>query len=203
MIDLLKLMHSDFKRYLYIYRRDKLSLLNIFYRIIFEYGFYASIVYRVGNSIERNLKKTCLSPLYILAIAVYQCFNIAVIVLFGIEIDRRAAIGRGLFIGHFGGIRIGPCHMGNYCSVYQQVQIGKTSNRDVNAVPHIGNNVWIGGHSTINNQAVIEDNVTVVVGSVVSATLPMGALVMGNPARVISKTFDQTSLLIIPKEGFN
>lgn len=51
----------------------------------------------------------------------------------------------------------------------------------------IGNNVWIGGSSTIIGGVTIGDNVVVAAGSVVIRDVPANTLVAGNPARVIRK----------------
>ena len=51
----------------------------------------------------------------------------------------------------------------------------------------IGNNVWIGGSSTIIGGVSIGDNAVVAAGSVVIRDIPANTLVAGNPARVIRK----------------
>lgn len=49
----------------------------------------------------------------------------------------------------------------------------------------IGNNVWIGGHSTINPGVNIGNNVVVASGSVVTKDVPNNVVVGGNPAKII------------------
>lgn len=51
----------------------------------------------------------------------------------------------------------------------------------------IGNNVFIGVNSIIMPGIIIEDNVIVGAGSVVTKSIPQGCIVAGNPARVISR----------------
>ena len=51
----------------------------------------------------------------------------------------------------------------------------------------IGNNVWIGGSSTIIGGVTIGDNAVVAAGSVVIRDVPANTLVAGNPARVVRK----------------
>ncbi|MGG5463274.1 sugar O-acetyltransferase [Clostridium sp. B9] len=51
----------------------------------------------------------------------------------------------------------------------------------------IGNNVWIGGHSTINPGVNIGNNVVVASGAVVTKDVPDNVLVGGNPARIIKE----------------
>lgn len=51
----------------------------------------------------------------------------------------------------------------------------------------IGNNVWIGGSTTILPGVTIGDNVTIGAGSVVVKDVPSGVVVVGNPAKVIKR----------------
>ena len=50
----------------------------------------------------------------------------------------------------------------------------------------MGNRVFIGAHSVIVGRITIGDDVVVCAGSVVSRSVPARAVVMGNPARVVS-----------------
>lgn len=50
---------------------------------------------------------------------------------------------------------------------------------------HIGNNVWIGGGTSILPGVNIGDNVVIGAASVVTKNVPENAVVVGNPARVI------------------
>src|SRR5438128_330233 len=49
----------------------------------------------------------------------------------------------------------------------------------------IGNNVFIGVNSVILPGVIIEDNVIVAAGSVVTKSIPSGCIVGGNPAKII------------------
>lgn len=49
----------------------------------------------------------------------------------------------------------------------------------------IGDNVWIGGHATINPGVRIGDNVVIASGSVVTKDVPDNVVVGGNPAKII------------------
>jgi acetyltransferase-like isoleucine patch superfamily enzyme len=51
----------------------------------------------------------------------------------------------------------------------------------------IGSNVWIGAHCTILDGSVLGDDVVVVANSLVNRRFPAGAVVQGNPAKVILK----------------
>ena len=49
----------------------------------------------------------------------------------------------------------------------------------------IGNNVWIGGSTTILPGVTIGDNVTIGAGSIVVKNIPSNVVVAGNPAKII------------------
>ncbi|HCQ90840.1 MAG TPA: acetyltransferase, partial [Clostridium sp.] len=49
----------------------------------------------------------------------------------------------------------------------------------------IGDNVWIGGNSTINPGVTIGDNVVIASGSVIVKDIPNNVVVGGNPAKII------------------
>lgn len=49
----------------------------------------------------------------------------------------------------------------------------------------IGNNVWVGGNTTINPGVTIGDNVVIGSGSVVTKDIPSNVVAAGNPCRVI------------------
>lgn len=51
----------------------------------------------------------------------------------------------------------------------------------------IGNNVWIGGGTTILPGVTIGDNTTIGGGSVVTKNIPSGCVAVGNPCRVIKR----------------
>ncbi|TMH72290.1 MAG: hypothetical protein E6H57_03710 [Betaproteobacteria bacterium] len=79
----------------------------------------------------------------------------------GISVPAQCEIGDGLYIGHYGSIILSPeARIGHNCSLAQNVTIGVAG--------------------------AIGDDVVVCAGSVVSRSVPARAVVMGNPARVVS-----------------
>ncbi len=188
------LLNLDLKRYYLIEGSSKSpSLLSKIKLILISYGLHAIVVYRLGQQIRKYRSKNIL--LYYITLPIYMILNKCVQILYGIHISPEASIGGGLYIGHLGGIHINNCMIGENCSVHQQTTIGIYENeRDR---PLIGNYVWIGAHSSINNNIIIEDDTTIAAGSVVTKNVKQGTLVMGNPARIIINKYNNKHLLEI------
>ncbi len=190
----IKLLKSDLKRYYLIEGSSKNpSLLSKIKIILFSYGLHAIIVYRLGQQIRKYRSKNTL--LYYITWPIYIILNKCVQILYGIHISPKASIGGGLYIGHLGGINIKNCIIGKNCSVHQQTTIGIYE--DDRNRPVIGNFVWIGAHSWINNNIVIENDATIAAGSVVTKNIKERTLVMGNPARIIINKYNNKHLLEI------
>jgi serine O-acetyltransferase len=166
---------TDFRRYL-VTGDEPLRTLFL------SQGFWASCVYRVSRA---ALKRPGLVRLIAAPIAaVAQKF---VEVITGISIPASCEIGEGLYIGHYGSIIL-PAggHIGHNCSLAQNVTIGRAPGSKARGVPTIGNRVFIGAHSIIVGPLTIGDDAVICAGSVVSKPVPARAVVMGNPARVVS-----------------
>ena len=98
----------------------------------------------------------------------------------------KTQIGKGLHIPHPIGIVInGKAHIGNYCTIMQQVTIGNKLNDD--KIPEIGNNVFIGAGAKIIGNIKIEDNVIIGANAVVTKNIPKNCIVAGIPAKIIGK----------------
>ena len=81
---------------------------------------------------------------------------------------------------------IGP-DVGIYTAGHRLEPEGRTA--DVYGLPvTIGNDVWIGGHSTILPGVTIGDGAVVAAGSIVTKDVPSHSLVAGNPAKVKKQT---------------
>jgi len=106
--------------------------------------------------------------------------------LYNTHIQIKADIGKGLYIGHYGGIWIGPVKMGMNCNISQEVTIGIGGKGEQRGVPEFGNNVYIGPGAKIFGKITIGNNVAIGANSVVSKTVADNAVVVGNPARIVS-----------------
>jgi len=165
-------------------------------RIIWEnyYGVHAILVYRFGHFIESEIIDKKKYLLKHLLLGAYYIVNFFVIKMYDIRISRKAKIGKGLYITHFGGIIISNCILGEHCTVNQRVQIEGDDTSSYEELCHIGDKVWIGPHALIKKGIKIGDGATIAAGSVVLADVERQCLALGNPARILNKNFDNSIL---------
>lgn len=105
----------------------------------------------------------------------------------GIEIPYDTEIGKGLYIGHYGGIVVHPdVKIGRNCNINHGVTIGATY-RGINpGTPVIGDCVYIGPGAKIIGGINIGNNVAIGANCVVTQSVPDNAVVVGVPGRIIS-----------------
>lgn len=105
-------------------------------------------------------------------------------IIFSCDIPSNVQIGNGTIFAHSGlSVVIHPkAIIGKNCRIYQSVTIGGRENR---GTPKIGNNVFIGAHSTIIGGVTIGDNVIIGANSLVLKDVPENAIVGGNPAKLL------------------
>lgn len=130
------------------------------------------------------------SPIYFKWLAVLYLFLYQVVVewILGIEIPWDTTIGKNLTLQHGHGLVINhETLIGENCVLRNSTTIGnkKLANGSYSAAPQIGNNVDIGANVVIIGAISIGDNAVIGAGSVVVKDVPRGAVVVGNPARVI------------------
>jgi serine O-acetyltransferase len=170
------LVYRDYRRY----RAADESLLTA---IFLTQGFWASCVYRMSRALVGQKR----GVLHTLARIMTAAMQKAVEIVTGILIPRECDIGEGLYIGHFGTI-IFPSggRIGCNCNIAQIVTIGIAGSGENKGVPTIGERVFIGAHSVVVGKITIGDDAMICAGSVVTRSVPPRAVVMGNPAKVVS-----------------
>ena len=105
----------------------------------------------------------------------------------GISISPSTEIGRGFYIGHFGGIVINDeCVIGNNCNVSHGVTLGRANRGKNRGCPIIGDNVYIGPGAKIVGSVRIGNDVAIGANCVVTEDIPDHAVVVGVPGKVIS-----------------
>ena len=175
----LELHHTAWWRHLYRdFRRYRVTADPPLRTLFLTQGFWASSIYRISHA---ALARTRLVwPLVALAQKVVE-------IITGISIPPGCEIGEGIYIGHYGSIILArQCRIGHNCSLAQNVTIGVAGSGDNRGAPVIGNRVFIGAHSVIVGRITIGDDAVICAGSVVTRSVPARAVVMGNPARVVS-----------------
>lgn len=105
-----------------------------------------------------------------------------------IELPSTVIAGPGLRIFHGQALVVNPFTIiGADCALRNSTTIGNKQLRDGtwSAPPVIGDHVDIGSNAVIIGPLQIGDYVIIGAGSVVVADVPAGAIVAGNPARII------------------
>ena len=176
----LELHHTPWWRHIYRdFRRYRVTADAALRTIFLTQGFWASCIYRLSRA---GVKRAgwISRPLAALAQKLVE-------IVTGISIPPQCEIGDGLYIGHYGSIILSPeARVGHNCSLAQNVTIGVAGGGEGRGAPTVGNRVFIGAHSVIVGRITIGDDVVVCAGSVVNRSVPARAVVMGNPARVVS-----------------
>jgi serine O-acetyltransferase len=175
----LELHHTSWWRHIYRdFRRYRVTADPALRTVFLTQGFWASSVYRLSRA--ALLRTRLARPL----IALAQKF---IEVITGISLPPQGEIGEGLYIGHYGSIIVSPAsRIGHNCSLAQNVTVGLAGTGEHRGAPVIGNRVFVGAHSIIVGRITVGDDAVICAGSVVMRSVPARAVVMGNPARVVS-----------------
>ncbi len=108
-----------------------------------------------------------------------------------ITLGKAAYINAGCVIldtadVHIGdGTMLGPS-VQIYCAEHHKDPAKRKAGLEIAKPVVIGNDVWIGGGAIILGGVTVGDGAIVGAGSVVTRSVPLGATVVGNPARSIS-----------------
>jgi serine O-acetyltransferase len=166
------------------YRRYRAAGDRCFEVLLLCQGFWASVAYRISRSLCQLSRRRWIRAPFVIAGAFVQ---LLMEIITGISIPAQADIGDGLYIGHFGNIIL-PAHgrIGRNCNVSQGVTIGAAGVGGDRGAPIIGDRVYIGPNAVVVGKITIGNDAKICAGSVVNRSVPPCAVVMGNPARVIS-----------------
>ena len=106
---------------------------------------------------------------------------------YGFDISPSTTIGPGFFIGHFGGIVISPfAVLGSNVNIAKGATIGATSRGTRKGAPVIEDRVWIGANATVVGKIIVGQDALIAPGAYVNFDVPPGAVVLGNPGRIVS-----------------
>ena len=124
-------------------------------------------------------------PLKMLVRLIYVFIEIAT----NIELPAQTVVGCGLFVPHTGHIIIASnATIGRYCTFTQGISVGHgAGGRESSfASPVVGDRVYIGPGAAVLGPINIGNDVLIGANAVVIRSVPARAVVVGNPARVIS-----------------
>lgn len=177
--ELIEYLNSD------IYRLEgNTKLLSKIKNTIIHPGYRFMVIHRKCNYYRK--KNRIIFWLYRLRLINYN-FK------YGFQISNAATIGKGMYIGHRGGIVINPhAVIGDNFSITSGVTIGAENRGARKGVPTIGNMVWIGANSTLVGNIKIGNNVLVAPNTFINFDVPDDSIVIGSPG-VIKRRTDATS----------
>jgi len=128
-------------------------------------------------------------PWWLLTTPYLAFYRVAVEWVLGIELRFKTRVGPGLRLYHGMGLVIHEgTVLGARCVLRQNTTIGNKTVADASAgaCPMIGDGVDIGANAVVLGPIHVGDHAVIGAGSVVVKDVPAGAVVVGNPARVIS-----------------
>ena len=175
---MLEKLRADIDRYVVLRKRFWLLLL------LTEQGLWALAEYRFNSWRHNHVHIPLIRQvLYLFCFIWHKIIEMTT----GISIPYRAKIGRGLYIGHFGGIFVNEdAVIGENCNLSQGVTIGIGGRGTSRGCPKIGDRVFIGPGAKIFGAITIGNDVAIGANAVVMKDLPDAAVAVGIPAKVIS-----------------
>lgn len=146
-------------------------------------GLWAIIEFRFGNWVKgrppRARGRALLRPLAWLSHKVIEMTT-------GISIAHSAKVGKGLYVGHFGGIVIGgDVVMGERCNVGQGVTIGVDGQGLARGSPRIGDGVHVAPGAKVFGRIEIGSHTRIGANAVVNRDVPSRVLAAGVPAKIL------------------
>ena len=147
-------------------------------------GLWATTAYRWNHYARHHSRSRWLRVLP-------NAFHRTIMALTGIHIDSGAHIGPGLAFAHGGHVVIGPVRVGRDCDVYQGVTFGASMSLDDHhprpGAPTLGDRVWVGPGAVIAGNLTVGDDAAVGANSLVVRDVPPRGVVVGVPARLVSR----------------
>ena len=175
-----QILKYDLRRY---FKKDA-PFFSKMEKAIFTPGIWAIVIYRAGSWLQTNIKYRYLRKILMIPIRIIHLF---ICIPIGIDISFNSTIGKGLYIGHFGGIIVNKnAVIGDFCNLSQGVTIGEGGRGKERGTPIIGNKVYIAPGAKIFGKIKIGSNVAIGANAVVNKTISDNAVVGGIPARILS-----------------
>jgi serine O-acetyltransferase len=179
-------LREDLDRYVYVAQHQQgMGGATLPLRIgLMSQGLWATAAYRWNHYARHRVRSR---PLAVLP----HTFHRAVMALTGIHIDAEAHIGGGLAFAHGGHVVIGPVRIGRNCDIYQGVTLGAAMSLDDRhsrpGAPTLGDRVWVGPGAVVAGDVTVGDDAAVSAISLVARDVPPRGVVLGVPARLVSR----------------
>jgi serine O-acetyltransferase len=136
--------------------------------LLFENGYQAVVLHRIAHWFKSR-RIPVLGPFF-------ARFNLF---LTGVDVAPGAVIGPGLLISHGNGIVIGGyARIGRNAILLHQVTIGSPDPSRIEAMPVIGDDVFIGAGAKVIGPITVGDNVFIGVNAIVTRDVPDGSRVL-------------------------
>ncbi|MEP6981619.1 MAG: hypothetical protein ABJA16_12720, partial [Nakamurella sp.] len=159
--------------------------LNTLRAVVLCKGLQATVVYRFGHALFRwQPTSTPARALRIAGRLVHFAATRFVEMTTGISIAERATIGRGLYIGHFGGVIIGVVTLGDNCNISHGVTLGRSGRVGSFGRPELRDRVWVGPGAVLTGPIFIGHDAVIGANAVVTRDVPAGAAALGVPAAI-------------------
>ena len=143
-------------------------------------GFWALVIHRLRKMAGECRPRWVWMPVRSALAIVNKLFTMVT----HMDIHPGAQIGPGLLIPHVGPLRVhGNTKIGARCDMHHVCTIGAAPGGASGAT--IGDNVYIGCHSSIIGAVTIGDGATIAANTLVISDVPAGATAIGVPARIL------------------
>ncbi|WP_224449180.1 serine O-acetyltransferase [Haloprofundus salilacus] len=114
--------------------------------------------------------------------------------LTGVELHPAARVGRRVFVDHGMGVVVGEtAEIGDDVVLYHGVTLGGNSMRRTKRHPTIEDDVVLGANATLVGPITVGEGARVGAGAVVVDDVPPGTSVVGNPARPVDESSDDSA----------
>lgn len=140
-------------------------------------GVLAVLIFRIATLLHRLHLRPLSRLLYI--------FNM---ILFSVDLAPGAEIGPGLALPHPVGVAVAPhSRIGRRARIFQGVSVGGGAVEDPtrDGFPVIGDDCWLFAGAKVLGPVRVGDGAMVAANALVVRSVPVRAVVVGNPARVI------------------
>ncbi len=180
-LTLRELLREDVGRYIDLDTRP--SRLAILRALLQNEGVWPLFAYRLGRCLMVQRGRG-LSRLWVWALWCVQfVLETASRLLWDIRLDLAADIGPGFYVGHFKSIYVGQgVRIGSHCNIGQMCFVAATPE----GAPVIGDRVYLGVGAKVLGPLRVGDDAALGANAVVLEDVPASAVVVGNPARVVS-----------------